>query len=61
MGTIGANQQLRVDTLLYLLVYPQRPLVKTRTLDMIHFEEVPAGINATVAVMRCAHPAEAHS
>ncbi|KAJ4461587.1 putative DNA-directed RNA polymerase III subunit RPC2 [Paratrimastix pyriformis] len=51
MGTIASNQQRRIDTILYLLVYPERPLVKTRTLDLVHFENVPAGINATVAVM----------
>lgn len=28
MGTIGYNQFARIDTLLYLLVYPQKPLVK---------------------------------
>lgn len=29
-GAIGYNQSQRCDTLLYLLVYPQRPMVKTR-------------------------------
>lgn len=32
MGTIGYNQQKRIDSLMYLLVYPQRPLVKTKVL-----------------------------
>ena len=35
----------------YLLVYPQKPLVKTRTLDLIQFGKLPAGHNAIVAVM----------
>lgn len=30
MGTIGYNQRNRIDTLMYLLVYPQRPMVKSR-------------------------------
>ena len=30
MGAIGYNQQKRIDSLLYTLVYPQRPLVTTR-------------------------------
>ena len=51
MGTIAHNQGDRIDTILYLLVYPHRPLVKTRTLDLIGFNKLPAGHNATVAVM----------
>ncbi|XP_015905674.1 DNA-directed RNA polymerase III subunit RPC2 [Parasteatoda tepidariorum] len=51
MGTIGWNQKNRMDTLMYNLVYPQRPMVKSHTLDLINFENVPAGQNATVAVM----------
>lgn len=30
---------------------PQRPLVKSKTLEMINFEKLPAGQNASVAVM----------
>ncbi len=30
MGTCGYNQQNRIDTLLYSLVYPQKPMVKSR-------------------------------
>lgn len=33
MGTIGYNQQKRIDSLMYLMVYPQRPLVKTKVLS----------------------------
>eukprot|EP00111_Clytia_hemisphaerica_P015648 TCONS_00046187-protein len=51
MGTIGYNQRNRIDTLMYLLVYPQRPMVKSRTIEIINFEKLPAGQNATVAVM----------
>lgn len=51
MGTIGYNQFNRIDTLMYLLSYPQAPLVKTRTIDIIGFDKVPAGFNACVAVM----------
>jgi DNA-directed RNA polymerase III subunit RPC2 len=51
MGAIAYNQFNRMDTLLYLLVYPQRPMVKTRTIELIGFEKLPAGQNATVAVM----------
>ena len=51
MGTIALNQRNRIDTLLYNLVYPHRPMVKTRTIEIINFEELPAGQNAMVAVM----------
>lgn len=40
-----------MDTLLYMLVNTQQPMVKTRTIEMIGFDKVPAGQNATVAVM----------
>lgn len=36
---------------MYLLAYPQRPMVKTKTIELIEFEKLPAGQNATVAVM----------
>uniref|UniRef100_A0A914HEK2 DNA-directed RNA polymerase subunit beta n=1 Tax=Globodera rostochiensis TaxID=31243 RepID=A0A914HEK2_GLORO len=51
MGTIGYNQQKRIDSLMYLLVYPQKPLVKTKTIELSNFEKLPAGQNAIVAVM----------
>lgn len=51
MGSMAYNQHQRMDTLLYLLVYPQKPLVKTKILDLIQFEKLGAGQNATVAVM----------
>ena len=51
MGTIAYNQKKRIDTLMYNLVYPMRPMVKSRTIELIHFEKLPAGQNAIVAVM----------
>ncbi|KAI9759399.1 MAG: DNA-directed RNA polymerase III core subunit ret1 [Chaenotheca gracillima] len=51
IGAIAHNQFLRIDTLLYLMVYPQKPLVKTRTIELIKYDKLPAGQNATVAVM----------
>eukprot|EP00056_Hartaetosiga_gracilis_P005083 m.81120 g.81120 ORF g.81120 m.81120 type:complete len:1154 (+) comp12046_c0_seq2:38-3499(+) len=51
MGVIAYNYQKRIDTLLYALVYPQRPLVKTKTIELIDFEKLPAGQNAIIAVM----------
>jgi DNA-directed RNA polymerase III subunit RPC2 len=51
MGLIGYNQLNRIDTLLYTLAYSQKPMVKTRTIELIRYEDLPAGQNATVAVM----------
>jgi len=51
MGTISMNQYERVDSLLYTMVYPMKPMVKTRTLDLIDFDKVPGGQNACIAVM----------
>lgn len=51
MGSIAYNQWTRIDTLLYFLVYPQRPLCQSRTIEIVGFDKLPAGQNATVAVM----------
>ncbi|KFK41869.1 hypothetical protein AALP_AA2G181600 [Arabis alpina] len=51
MGNIAFNQLNRMDTLLYLLVYPQRPLLTTRTIELVGYDKLGAGQNATVAVM----------
>mmetsp|Transcript_6859 Transcript_6859/g.25298 ORF Transcript_6859/g.25298 Transcript_6859/m.25298 type:complete len:1170 (+) Transcript_6859:151-3660(+) len=51
MGNIAYNQLNRIDTLLYLLVYPQRPLLTTKTIELIGYDKLGAGQNAVVAVM----------
>ena len=51
IGSIAYNQLTRIDTLLYLMTYPQHPMVRTRTIEMIGYDKLPAGQNATVAVM----------
>lgn len=66
MGVIGYNQQKRIDSLLYSLVYPQKPMVTTRvsssveylvefvlfqTIEFCGYDKLPAGHNAIVAVM----------
>ena len=43
IGSIGYNQFNRVDTLLYLMSYPQKPMVKSRTIELSNFEKLPAG------------------
>jgi len=51
IGVIGYNQHMRFDSVMYSLVYPQKPLVQTKTIQIVKFDEVPAGQNAIVAVM----------
>ncbi|KAG8908842.1 DNA-directed RNA polymerase III core subunit ret1 [Tulasnella sp. 403] len=51
IGAIAYNQLNRIDTLLYLSVYPQQPMVKTKTIELVGYDKLPAGQNATVAVM----------
>ncbi|KAL1901393.1 DNA-directed RNA polymerase III complex subunit Rpc2 [Sporothrix stenoceras] len=51
IGAIAYNQFHRIDTLLYTLVYPQRPMVITKTIELVHYDKLPAGQNATVVVM----------
>jgi DNA-directed RNA polymerase III subunit RPC2 len=51
IGAIAYNQFNRIDTLLYTLVYPQRPMVISKTIQLVHYDKLPAGQNATVVVM----------
>eukprot|EP00049_Salpingoeca_infusionum_P023354 m.11617 g.11617 ORF g.11617 m.11617 type:complete len:1137 (+) comp5753_c0_seq2:128-3538(+) len=51
MGVVAYNFEHRIDTLLYALAYPQKPLVKTKTIELIDFEKLPAGQDAIIAVM----------
>lgn len=49
IGIIALNQNLRNDTLLYTIQYPQFPLVQTKPIKMLNW--IPAGQNPIVAVM----------
>jgi DNA-directed RNA polymerase III subunit RPC2 len=51
MGTISLNQYERMDGLIYTLVYPHKPMIKSRTLDLLNFDRIPGGQNACIAVM----------
>ncbi|KNG83561.1 putative DNA-directed RNA polymerase III, beta subunit, partial [Aspergillus nomiae NRRL 13137] len=51
IGAIASNQFLRIDSILYLMVYPQKPMVKSRTIELTKYDQLPAGHNAMVAVM----------
>lgn len=52
IGTIGFNQQLRIDVSpLNIIIYPQKPMVRSKVLDLVHFSQLPAGQNAILAIM----------
>jgi DNA-directed RNA polymerase subunit B len=51
LGIFAANFHLRLDTRGHLLHYPQRPLISTRAMDIIGFDNRPAGQNFCIAIM----------
>ncbi|EGR34802.1 DNA-directed polymerase III polypeptide B, putative [Ichthyophthirius multifiliis] len=51
LGIIGSTSMSRADTLLYQLVYPQTPLMKTKTIEYTGYDQFPAGHNASIAVL----------
>eukprot|EP00940_MAST-03C_sp_MAST-3C-sp2_P002322 g2322.t1 len=52
IGSLGFNQNLRCNlNPLNTLVYPQKPMIRSRVLDFVHFDKLGGGQNAMVAVM----------
>ena len=50
-GISGINYNLRSDTESYILYYPEKELVKTRTMDLLELEKRPQVQNFVVAIM----------
>lgn len=50
VGVYASNFNLRFDTLAHLLVYPQKPLVHTKTSNVLQSMSLPSGQNAIVAI-----------
>jgi len=51
VGVPASNFRFRADTRSHFFHYPQVPLVKTRAMDAIGYEERPAGQNFVVAIL----------
>lgn len=51
IGHIATNVKKRFDSTILQLNYTQRPISASKTLDIIKYNQLPAGFNAMVAVM----------
>jgi DNA-directed RNA polymerase II subunit RPB2 len=50
MGIMGTNYLSRFDKSSHALYYPQKPAVNTKTMKYFNYNELPAGLNAIVAI-----------
>jgi len=51
LGIFSTNFDIRVDSRSHILHYPQIPLVKTKPMEIINFDERPSGQNCVLAVL----------
>jgi DNA-directed RNA polymerase II subunit RPB2 len=51
MGIYATNFEQRMDKTAYILNYPGRPLVDTRIMPILKFNNIPSGQNIIVAIM----------
>ena len=50
MSMYALSHLVRSDTITHVLTYPQKPLVSTKSADMLGFSDMPSGMNTIVAV-----------
>jgi DNA-directed RNA polymerase II subunit RPB2 len=51
LGVPTLNFSVRMDTVMHVMVAPQRPLVTTRMDEVVGASDAPSGVNAIVAIM----------
>ena len=51
LGLSSSNYRVRPDTRSHLLHYPEKPLVTTKAMDFVYFNQRPAGQNFVVAIL----------
>ena len=51
LGLVSTDYLEKMNTMSHALHYPQRPLVYTKSADLLGFNELPAGQNIIVAIM----------
>ncbi|MEM1946216.1 MAG: DNA-directed RNA polymerase subunit B [Candidatus Caldarchaeum sp.] len=51
LGVFASNYSLRTDSRSHLLVYPQKPIVTTRTAEYVGLNTRPSGQNMVVAIL----------
>jgi DNA-directed RNA polymerase subunit B len=51
LGLASSNYRRRPDTRGHIMHYPEKPMVQTKTMDFVAFNERPAGQNFIVAVL----------
>ena len=50
LGMPALTYNIRTDTLLHVLHYPQRPIISTAAAEFMGVNEMPYGLNAIVAI-----------
>lgn len=51
LGFFTSNYEIRTDSRMHLLVYPQKPLVTTKSVELIGLNNRPIGQNMVVAIL----------
>jgi len=50
MSIFALSHLIRADTVTHVLTYPQKPIVSTKSANMMGFSDMPSGINCMVAI-----------